>query len=361
MILLAVLLITGCTPSPDSGRDTTSEAIPQSTIRGPIALDKGAYGVPFDVNLSEVMQWSREHDLIVRLPVEEEHKSQILEMIDNIEAFQNYPNASDHIPSMEDTIDRWLALDNLLTKLIFKGGAFDREKQRLLALRIRDHINTLRNPYVVDDEGKHYLEPVFSLRQPITLFEIPVDETDVLFYETDDKIIRQTCRLSLFKARTSETQDPLDEISVYFIHTKGGWKSYACLVTFSRDLNSIIETLNEKYDNGTIIKRCFVTSPSPESVELVSVVKHLIGWDVSNVIGGSESADFLVWRKNVFAFGELTFLYSRIAPRRPLFLLYYDSKYEREILQCHYDAFEEKTKDDQKSLKQFSEKLKKNL
>ena len=354
---------------------------------GCIELQEGPYGVPLDATLSEVIEWSKKQGLVTRdtMETEEYYKSSIVGNLYRIETLRKEgfcgwdPNEGKFALEIKlSTKECRFALDHKCSNLVFESSLNGMADQNR-ALKIRDDLNTLNNPYYVDEKVKHPLVPVFWLRAgyPIDLF----DNGDVV-YVTDDRIIRNTCRLDLSMPSILNQEDPLNEMIVFFVRTTDGqWKSYAVTAVFVTDTNThekIVNTLNNKYGHYRWVKPCelvrkdnrIMTKPS-ESTELQSKLKHLTGFDVGGESILFEFADggppdFLVWRTNIFAYGGYSVLdddgtdyFNFLLSRTSIFrLFYYDAKYSEEIIKTHITAAEAAIKEYYEKRKQVDKQLK---
>lgn len=339
---------------------TRSETIPTDCIE----LQEGPYGVPFDATPSEVIEWSKKQGLVLTKHAMEEEsiRSRISSNLHEIEQLREEgfsgwdPNEGSRALVMKlSTEEVRFALEyrcvNLALRITRDGHM---EQGRVWS--IRDDLNTLNNPYYVNEKGKYPFVPVFRLGRgypKVVLFH----EGDRA-YTGDGRIIRNTCELVLSMPHAMPDQlDPLDIMVVFFVRTAGGqWKSYAVLSIFvpsTKTHEKIVNTLNEKYGHyrwvkpNEFVRKDNVTSIKPsEATKLRSKLKHLAGFDVEEDLSLDETPDFLVWQTNLFAYGgysELTLDYTdyrnfSLSRSSDLSLFYYDAKYGEEIIQMHITA-----------------------
>ena len=385
---------------------TRSETIPS----GCIELQEGPYGVPLDATLSEVIEWSKNQGLVTYdMETEEYYKQQITIAVDEIEELRK-DGFCGWVPkegklsleiklSMEESR---FALDHKCSNLAF-ASSMDGGRERIYALRIRNFLNTLNNPYYIDEKGKHPLVPVFwlsscPLGRKVTGVGIELFNNGDVVYKGDDRIIRNTCQLNLSMPHILNQDEPLSKINVFFVRTTDGqWKSYAVLSYFVADTEThakILNTLNEKYGHYVWVKpgECiaghprpsdssgsvcdliipkgpgFDIVPSPEAAKFQSKLKHLAGLDFSELAAPGELPDFLVWRANIFAYGgysEMDFTVRvpeyrdfSLSRAHSFALFYYDAKYIEEIIKTHITAAKAAIKEYYEKQEQQDKRLK---
>lgn len=387
--VLAVLLSAGCEVTEPANRQETETinmlkdlrqlapfefevSVPES-----IDLKEGIYNVPFDATPSQIIEWNKKYNFVVDMQSEADYQSEIEQRLDLFEDLQGEgfwsrdPKTKQLVFSSRiKTSEGRRTLEKRLSNMTFEYSSWG-ERRQAAALGIRDFLNTLDNPYVVQNDEKYYLRPVFSFREGgIRLY---LDEDYDCF---DGRIMSNTCWLKLKRERTLNDKDPLMAIWVFFLRIGDEqWKSYGTIAQFTYDCGEVIEALNNKYGQYQIVGTHHHTLKHPAdhvkivygtvSVEMdgkpvtiwqtipneMSMTMYEL-FDVLPKRDGSQDAyKFWVWRKNIFAFTV-----HHWAPN-DIQVIYYDTKYAHTIIDQHRAGLEECKKETQTKEKEIRKQM----
>lgn len=300
--------------------DVSSASSPEEVTLLPdncIKIDKGAYDVPLNATLAEVMEWSKKYNLTVLNETDEYYKKAIIDSICDVKAiekedFCGWPGDPCN-PNLPDIKKRNNVLRNKLSTA--EGKAYLEQKltnispefktdfeyvsakaEQSLILRLRYYLAALGNSSCIDEKGNHPLEPVYSFQ-----FLFRGDKTP----KETAGLVKLLGKLRLSRVSKLGEKEPLNAMDVFFILTADGqWKSYAALATFDKsEHQKIINILDSKYGSYRWVKSCKINQRSAELQKFLWSLKLLACIDVGT-ISDYNSADFLVWRGNIFDYGH---------------------------------------------------------
>jgi hypothetical protein len=341
-----------------NGAGLSKYIIPSDALMpGCIDIQKGVYNMPFNTTPVQVMEWAKKENLDIAMKSEVEDQSAVSGFIHELDELQDEgfflldPNSRELVIADKFTTRKGLlALEQRLSELTFAQTYRGRQRYAK-ALKIRDYLNTLKNPYIEHENEKYFLKSVFSFiggGMPLYL-----DKNYECF---DDKIIRNTCFLKLMRKRTLNDSNPLVAVTVYFARIgEEQWNSFATSAFFaSSEINEIIEVLNKKYGQFKVADPYYKSlKMPPDQVPVRQCISEvgetqkywyypnsltLIFFHLYGVWPTTDRNSILVWKNNIFAL-NLPATFSMV----PVFV-YFDSKYAQTIIDSHIFAIKERKK-----------------